>query len=97
VTMITARQELAVILVLSAGEALGRDEVRAGPAGEEGREFITALADIEVGVIEREWLALERWLAYMAGAKVEDEFERARLIEDFLTLGWHLRPPEGGP
>lgn len=93
--VLTARQELAVILVLSAGEPLGREEVRAGPAAEEGRRLITALAEIEYGLIEREFAALERWLAYMAGAPVADEFERARLCEDFLTLGWHVQPPEG--
>ena len=93
--LLTARQELAVVLVLSAGEPLGREEVNAGLAGEEGRELITALADIEVGLIEREFVALERWLAYMAGVPVKDEFERARLCEDFEKLGWHVQPPEG--
>lgn len=91
--LLTARQEVAVLLVL-AGEH-GCEEVRNGPAGETERGFIGALADIEVGMIEREYSALERWLGYMAGAPVKDEFERARLCEDFLTLGWHVQPPEG--
>lgn len=93
--LLTARQELAIVCVLSAGEPLGREEGRNGPAVETDRGLITALAEIEVSLIEREYLALERWCAYMAGAPVKDEFERARLCEDFLTLGWHVQPPEG--
>ena len=95
--VLSCRQELAVVLVLSAGEPLGREEGRNGPAVETDRGLVTALAEIECGLIEREFVTLERWLAYMSGAPVKEEFERARLCEDFEKLGWHVQPPEGGP
>lgn len=92
---LSARQELALELAFAAGEPLGREEVGNGPAVETERGLVIALADIECDLIDREFAALERWLGYMAGAPVRDEVERARLCEDFLTLGWDLQPPEG--
>ena len=89
----STRQEVALELAFSAGEPLGREEVRDGPAEERG--FVIALAEIECGMIEREFAALERWLGWLAGAPVADEFERARLVEDCQLIGWHLpAPPE---
>ena len=90
---LSSRQELAVVLVLSGGEPLGRAEVGNGPAGEDERGFIAAMASVELALIEREWSALERWLGYLVGSKVEDESERARLVEDCQLIGWYLLAP----
>lgn len=94
--VLSTRQEVALELAFSAGRLLGREEGRRGRAVETDRGLVTAMGEIEVGMIEREWASLERWTAYLVGGlRVEDAFDRGRLCEDCEALGWHIQPPEG--
>jgi hypothetical protein len=95
---LSAREQLAIELVLSAGEPLGREEVGNGPVCKEERGFITAMASVELGLLDREWEALERWTAWLVGGlSAEDELVQARLCEDCERLGWDLPAPTGIP
>lgn len=93
---LSVRQELALELAFAAGEPLGRQEVRNGPAGEAERGFVVSLAAVECDLLEREWEALERWSAWLVGAiAIEDPLVRAQLCQDCERLGWDQLAPTG--